>query len=80
MGGLGSWYDDDDDDDDDDDGNDDDDDDEENMVMMVVWYGVSTAEWGVWAAGMIMIRILEDDHDGINGDDGLVQCHQCLGS
>ena len=46
----------------------------------MVWYGVSTAEWGVWAAGMIMIRILEDDHDGINGDDGLVQCHQCLGS
>ena len=23
------------------------------QLVELVWYGVSTAEWGVWAAGMI---------------------------
>ena len=25
------------------------------QLVELIWYGVSTAEWGVWAAGMVMI-------------------------
>ena len=28
------------------------------QLVELVWYGVSTAEWGVWAAGMMMIMMM----------------------
>ena len=28
------------------------------QLVELVWYGVSTAEWGVWAAGMMMMIMI----------------------
>ena len=28
------------------------------QLVELVWYGVSTAEWGVWAAGMMIMKMI----------------------